>query len=270
VTGAAAGVKGRELTRGYILLRGILQFVITTVVAVAILGGAWWFVARMDWVATFILPTPGSVWDAAQASWHDAFSELRVTVQEVLGAVIVSWLAGILIGVALGTVSAFAPVLTVLRSAYALPFIVLYPLMTIWFGLGVQSKVIFGALGGAIPMALIVASGVKTIDPSVSVLFRSLDCSPVLTIRKGTLPALGGQILSGMRLSGSLALVYVVVAEMLASTKGIGFFIAGAAANFNTPRVYFGIVLVIILAIGLNVLLTLMERLIVPSNSVQP
>jgi NitT/TauT family transport system permease protein len=172
----------------------------------------------------------------------------------------IAWGGGLVLGVLLGSIRPLWPLLGLARSAYAVPIVIIYPIMTVWFGFGPMSKVIFGAFAGLIPMLLMSASAATTVDPRVTLLFHSLGSSRITAMRKGIIPAILPGIVGALRLSGSLCFVSVIVGEMLVSTRGLGYFIAESANNYNTPAVYLGICCVITLAILLHALIGLIQK----------
>ena len=220
----------------------------------------WWVLASFAGISSVILASPGAVIDAARTSGHEVIPQIGSTATEVGIALGIAWGAGLVLGVTLGSIRPLWPLLGLARSAYAIPIVIIYPIMTVWFGYGAMSKVIFGAFAGLIPMLLMSASAVATVDPRVTLLFHSLGSSRIATMRKGIVPAILPGIVGALRLSGSLCFVSVIVGEMLVSTRGLGYFIAQSADTYDTPSVYLGICCVIILAILLHALIGLVQK----------
>lgn len=220
----------------------------------------WWVFAETHIIPAAILPAPTAVIKAAQHSGRQIWHQIGGTVVEAIMALAIAWVGGLILGVILGGIKALRPLLGLARSAYAVPVVIIYPIMTVWLGYGASSKVVFGALAGLIPMILMSAAAVMTVDTKVNTVFRSMGSSRGELLRKGILPASVPGIVGALRLSGSLAFVSVIVGEMLVSTHGLGYFIANSADTFNTPAVYLGICCVIALAIILHTLLGLIEK----------
>lgn len=220
----------------------------------------WWAFAATHAIPSAILPSPAAVVQAAGKSGHTVLQEIGGTLLEAAMALGISWLGGLLLGVLLGGMKPLRPLLGLGRAAYAVPIVIIYPIMTVWFGYGALSKVVFGALAGLVPMMLMSASAVMTVDPKINRLFQSMGSSRAELLRKGILPASVPGVVGALRLSGSLAFVSVIVGEMLVSTHGLGYFIANSAQTFDTPAVYLGICCVIGLAIVLHSLLGLIEK----------
>lgn len=147
-----------------------------------------------------------------------------------------------------------------MSSAYAIPLVVLYPLFTAWFGIGMESKVIFAIVYGILPTLLGAAAGAQTIDRNLIVTARSMGATRLQQITRVLIPATMPTVLSSLRIGGALVIVGVVVAEMLMSTAGIGFLISRYRTLLDSPRVFAAILLVLMLAILFDLLVQAAER----------
>ncbi len=131
---------------------------------------------------------------------------------------------GLAIGLLLGA-SRFAgevadPILNALAS---LPKITLYPVILLFFGLGLQAKVAFGTIHGIFPVIIMTMNGVRTIKPVVLKTARVLRLNLWETMRTVLLPAALPEIFSGVRVGIALALLGTLIGELFASDRGIGF-----------------------------------------------
>jgi len=131
---------------------------------------------------------------------------------------------GLVIGLLLGA-SRFAgevadPILNALAS---LPKITLYPVILLFFGLGLQAKVAFGTIHGIFPVIIMTMNGVRTIKPVVRKTARVLRLNLWETMRTVLLPAALPEIFSGVRVGIALALLGTLIGELFASDRGIGF-----------------------------------------------
>ena len=133
-------------------------------------------------------------------------------------------LGGLAIGLLLGS-SRFAadvadPILNALAS---LPKITLYPVILLFFGLGLSAKVAFGTIHGIFPVIIMTMNGVRTIKPVVLKTARIMRLDLPATIRTVLLPAALPEIFSGIRVGIALALLGTLIGELFASDRGIGF-----------------------------------------------
>ncbi len=208
---------------------------------VALLLAAWQTAATAGRLPSGLLPTPLEV---AAAAWtlvagRDLWFNLAVTAGEVAGAVTVGASLGLLVGAAIGSVTAMARVTATLLDTFAgLPKIVLFPVMLLGFGLGWPSKVAIGTVAGFFPMALTIASAVGHLDPRLRHLGRSLRMSRRQAFTKLYLPASLPAVATGLRLSAAAATALCLLAELKVSKEGIGFMIMNAFARSDFTRVY--------------------------------
>jgi ABC-type nitrate/sulfonate/bicarbonate transport system permease component len=225
----------------------------------AVILVAWWVIAEFRVFPQSIVATPASVVRAFGNSWSTLAPQLVTTVGEIVIALAIGWGLGLALGCLLGGVRRLWPLLGLVRAAYAFPLIVIFPILTVWFGYGSLGKIFFGALACVVPMTLMTASAVMTVDRTIIVLFRSMGASRLQLAYKGIIPASMAGVIGALRLSGSFGLVSVVVGEMLISTHGLGSWIANSAELFETPNVYLGICIVVVMAAILQGVIVLIE-----------
>jgi ABC-type nitrate/sulfonate/bicarbonate transport system permease component len=168
---------------------------------------------------------------------------------------------GVPLGILMGWYSRVDAVLDPFVSAlYATPRIALLPLVMIWFGIGVMSKIAIVFLGAIFPILVNTITGVRTVNADfvkVARSFGSNDWQMFLTV---ALPSSVPLLLTGLRLGIGHALVGIVVGEMYGATHGLGFLIATAGARFQTDKVMVGIILIAAAGVALTELLRLIER----------
>jgi NitT/TauT family transport system permease protein/taurine transport system permease protein len=150
--------------------------------------------------------------------------------------------------------------LPVIRAGYAVPLVVLYPVMMVWFGLGPESKIAFAALYAFIPTMLTALAGVAALSPALAETARALGATRAQQILYIALPASLPSSVAALRLGGSLVIVGVIVAEMLGAGEGLGFLITRQRTLLNSPGVYAGIVLVLAMTGLHEALLRRLER----------
>jgi len=138
--------------------------------------------------------------------------------------------------------------------------IIIYPLLMAWLGIGALSKIVFGVLSGFFPIALNTIDGVRAVEQRYIVFARSVGATPLQTHARIVFPLALPAIVSGLRVGTGLVVIGVVVTEMLASLGGIGFLISYHRTLFDTGHVYFGMLLALLVAVGVNVALTRLDR----------
>src|ERR1700704_722617 len=140
----------------------------------------------------------------------------------------------------------------------AVPRVTLLPLIIIWFGIGIWSKVVVVFLGAVIPILINTQSGVKTSEARFIRVARSFSASRFKIFSSIVLPGTVPFIFTGLKYGAGRALLGVVVGELYASTAGLGHMIAAAGNTFQTDLVFFGVL--IFTATGL-IVVALLDRL---------
>ncbi len=142
----------------------------------------------------------------------------------------------------------------------AVPRVALLPIIIIWFGIGVWSKVVVVFLGAVIPMLLNTLSGVKTTEERFLKVARSFGASELKIFWSIVVPGTVPFIFTGLKYATGRALLGVVVGELYAATAGIGYLIAVAGATFQTDKVFVGILIITTTGILVVELLNRLER----------
>jgi NitT/TauT family transport system permease protein len=125
----------------------------------------------------------------------------------------------------------------------ATPRVALLPLVIIWLGIGILSKVGIIFLGAVFPIMINTRDGVKTTPSNLLTAARSFGASEWMIFKTVVLPSTVPFILSGLRLGLGRAIVGVMVGELYAATAGIGFMITVAGATFQTDKVFVGVLI---------------------------
>ncbi|MBI3015245.1 MAG: ABC transporter permease [Candidatus Tectomicrobia bacterium] len=147
-----------------------------------------------------------------------------------------------------------------LDALNATPRVALLPLIIIWVGIGIWSKVVIVYLGAFFPIIINTLAGVKTTDVRLLKAARSFKANDAQVFKTVILPSTAPFIMSGLRQGLGRALVGVVVGELYAATAGVGFMITVAGATFQTDKVFVGVLLICIAGVALTKLLGAMER----------
>jgi NitT/TauT family transport system permease protein len=148
----------------------------------------------------------------------------------------------------------------ILVSLYTIPKVTLYPVMLLVFGLGLSAKVAFGVIHGMIPIVLFTLGAVKTLPPVYLRTARAMRLTAAQTGGRVLLPAVLPEIVSGLRIGFSVTLLGVLIGEMFASQRGLGFLIINGI-NLHNVRMTTSVTLIVILfAVAANGLLLLLDR----------
>jgi ABC-type nitrate/sulfonate/bicarbonate transport system permease component len=206
-------------------------------------------------------PTRVALAGFALAHDPDFWNDLRVSGSEF----ILGYGAAIALGVPLGLAIGLSRRLQYLLSPFvdtlnAVPRVTLLPLIVIWFGIGIWSKVAVVFLGAVIPIAINTQSGVKTSEARFIRVARSF-CAPRFKIFSSiVLPGTVPFIFTGLKYGAGRALLGVVVGELYAATAGLGHLIADAGNTFQTDVVFFGVLIFMAAGLAVTALLDRIER----------
>jgi NitT/TauT family transport system permease protein len=230
------------------------------VIAAAVMA-LWEAIVRLGLVNQIILAAPSDIVLAAANDGDVFLRAFATTMLEIAAAILIAWTLGIVLGVVVGSSHALAAATApVLSSIFAIPLIILYPLLMAWLGIGPLSKVVFAVLSGFFPIALNTIDGVGAIERRYLVFARSVGATRLQTYTRIIFPLALPAMLSGLRVGTGLVVIGVIVTEMLASLGGIGFLISYHRTLFNTGHVYFGMALALLMAVAVNVGLTRLDR----------
>jgi NitT/TauT family transport system permease protein len=178
---------------------------------------------------------------------------------------LLAFIVGSFLGVVFGLLFARIPTLARLFDPYikianALPRIALAPIFTLWFGLGILSKVAFGVTLVFFIVFFNTYRGVREVDPNIFNNARMLGASERDLFRHVFLPSAMSWILASLHTSVGMALVGAVVGEYLGAAKGLGYLIAQAEGVFDTTGVFTGLVVLSIFVLLIDLIVTLVER----------
>jgi NitT/TauT family transport system permease protein len=177
-------------------------------------------------------------------------------------SILISCVAGALAGIALGSSRAASDVAEpMLVTLYALPKVTLYPVVLMFFGIGLTAKVAFGALYGMIPMIILTMNAIRNMNPILLRTARAMRLDTWQTLTTVKVPATVPEIVTGLRISFSITLLGVMIGEMFASRRGLGFMIMNSIGVNDTATLMAVTVLIGLFALTVNsALIALDER----------
>jgi putative hydroxymethylpyrimidine transport system permease protein len=224
-------------------------------VTLAGLVGAWWLLSWWSAIPAYLLPDPPAV---AAALWRQrdllAWSTLTTLTETVLGLVI---------GTALGSVCALGMVLSpalqrwlmpLLLVSQAIPVFALAPLLVLWFGFGISSKVVMAVLVIFFPVTAAFSDGLRRTDAGWLDLARTMNASPSALLQHVRLPAALPAFGSGLRVATATAPIGAVVGEWVGASAGLGYVMLNANARIETDVMFAALLVLAAMAISLWVL----------------
>lgn len=240
----------------------IVYPLITFVAIVAI----WSLYLRLFKVPDYILPPPDAVFRAFVRAFGDGFiwGDLAFTLQSTL----LGYLVGCGAGVVLGGIFAesrtferfFHPYIVLIQS---MPKVALAPLIIVWFGYGIESKIVMVALICFFPVFVNTLTGIKQADPDLVDMLRAFSCSRLSIFFQVKVPAAAGSIFAGLQIAVVLGLIGAVVAEFVSSRRGLGTMIQSAAQDLNTSMMLTGVFTLALMGLAGNLIVRQVYRRVV-------
>lgn len=235
------------------------------------------FIAFLIWSAliqwgnlpAFVLPAPVDVWQRFLQVAKDGtlLQNTLVTLSEVLSGLLTGSLLATLIGYSL----AKSPVLEKIVSPFlvasqAVPTVAIAPLLVIWFGPGMFSKVLICALTVFFPILVNTIIGVQAVPEELRDLMRSMKATRGQTLYYLELPASLPVLFGGLRIGATLSVIGAVVGEFVGSNRGLGFLINVGRGQFDMPLVFVALFMLILLASALYAIAYAAEKLVLKNR----
>lgn len=227
------------------------------------------FLAVWEWAGTtlengrlfFSAPSLIGATFVRMMSTGEMWNDIWVSFQEFAIGYVASIVVAIPLGIAMGWYRRFNALLDPLVSAfYATPRIALMPLIIIWFGIGIYSKIAVVFLGAVFQILITTIAGVRNLDEGLIRAARSFGATDRQVFLTIALPGSVPFILTGLKLAVGRALIGVVVGEMIAAEAGVGYMMTKAGATFQTGTVMVGVLIIAVFGMISMDLLGRVER----------
>jgi len=220
-----------------------LQKAVKPLLGFVVLVVLWQYGAPLSGIPGYILPLPSEI---AEKFWQTRAVQLQhlsVTGMTTLVGLALSLAVGVLMALAVVYIEALKTViLPVLAAFNSIPKIAIAPLFVIWFGLGIESKIILAFLLGLFPIFVNSMTGLGEIEPDVLDLSRLAGGTPMRIFAKVRLMNALPYIIDALKVSFPLALVGSIVGEFIGGNSGIGYLILSGQFNLDTPLVFAALV----------------------------
>ncbi len=241
--------------------RPIPQLSLATFAIVLVL----WWVATLSGNSSIGLPTPSDVMAALRDLTRsgDLLKHLGASLQRLILGWILGACCGIGVGFAIGLFSWGRSIALPLVSAiFPIPKVALLPLFILWFGIGEGSKVATIAAGVFSPMVFATYSGVGSVDRNVIRMAQTFGLPRRSILWKIILPGTVPALLSGSRISCSIALILLTAAEMIGAQHGLGALVLASGNLMRTDQLFVGILMLSVLGVSVSVFLSFLERVL--------
>ena len=226
---------------------------------------AWELWTQLGDVPKWQLPAPSVIAQELVESRGLLWEHTQVTLLEV----VLGMVAALLVGLFLASVIAYSRIVE--RSVYpiiiasqTIPIIAIAPLLLIWVGYGIAPKIIVVALISFFPISVNTVDGLRSVDPDMVNMMRTLGASRWQIFTKLQVPSALPQMFSGIKIGIAVSVIGAVIGEWVGASSGLGYLMTYSQPLFLTARVFAAILVLSALGIGLFVLATLVERIVLP------
>lgn len=225
----------------------------------------WELLGRFFAIPAYILPMPTAIIKALSHNWSLLLVHSRTTLLAAVAGLALAIVVGILIAVLMNKLPVvkrtFYPLLVISQT---IPIIALAPVLMIWFGFGVNPKILVVSLVCFFPVVVSMVEGLENVDPEMIELMNIMEAGPWLIFREVQFPAVLSHLFSGLKIATTYSIMAAVIAEWLGAGAGLGVYMTRAMHSFNAPNLYAAILLVVLLSLLLFQLVVLTERLFTP------
>jgi sulfonate transport system permease protein len=224
----------------------------------------WYLVAKAELFRPDQLPPPGRVWDAGVdlAKSGALWDHMLVSTQRVMFGFAIGAALGVGIGAVVG-VSRCADVLLgpTIGAVRAVPSLAWVPLLILWLRIGENSKITLIAIGAFFPAYTTVAAALRHVDPNLVEAGRAYGLRGFRLLTGVLLPATTPSVLAGLRLALAQSWLFLVAAELIASSQGLGFLLIDSQNNGRTDRLILAIILLAVMGKLTDAVLGIFERI---------
>ena len=200
---------------------------------------AWEAVARAGWIDPLFVPAPSAVARAFGRIGVAALSGLGDTLAKTAVAYVLSVVLGVGGGLVIGSMRSVREVVNpYVIALYGIPKILVLPWIVLFLGFGTAPAIVYGTIHGLFPILVLVVGGVRDVDRTLITVARSLGASTWQLYWKVILPAIVPTVVAGMRLGIVFCLLGVLIVEMFAGVRGMGYVMSSLANGFQAPELF--------------------------------
>ena len=226
-----------------------------------VLFAGWELVARLAKIPRYILPPPSSIW----ADFMARYPRMLDAAVTTGGEVVAGYLISVLVSVPLAVLITYSRpiermVLPVIVALQIIPKIAIAPLFIIWFGFGLAPKLLLVFLLCFFPIVVSATSGLRSVPSDVLDLARSTGTTEFLIFRKIRFPHALPSLFTGLKVAATLATTAAIVAEFVASDRGLGYMLLEFNGNLETGLVFATVIILSFIGVTLYFTVEFIER----------
>lgn len=225
----------------------------------------WELVARLELVASYILPAPTAVVERMIRDWDVVWDHTVTTLVEIGVGFVLGTLVGIVLALPIAYSAVFRnTIYPLIVASQAVPKIAIAPLLVLWLGFGLWPKIVITALMVFFPVVVTAAEGFGSVDRSLLELLRSVSAPRSQVFTRVTLPHALPRIMAGLKIGITLAVVGAIVGEWVGADSGLGYLLVYANTFLDSTLLFAALVLLVVIGVVLFSLIGGVERLLMP------
>lgn len=229
------------------------------------LVAVWEVSARVFGIPQWLLPAPSAIIGELIAKPGMFAYHALVTA----GEIVLGFLLSVIVGIPLAFGIAYSRVFErtlypILVASQAVPKVAIAPLLIVWFGFGTLPKVIVAFLIAFFPIVIDTVVGLRSVQPEMLHLARSMGASGWQTFRKIRLPKALPSIFAGLKVAITLAVVGAIVGEFVAADRGLGYMLMIASGEMNSRMLFAAIIVLTLIGVAFFLLIEILERWCIP------
>ncbi|HPD01006.1 MAG TPA: ABC transporter permease, partial [Acetivibrio sp.] len=221
----------------------------------------WEVFVRSGDIKEYILPAPSAILNEFKNSGDLLIKHSLVTVSETVLGFILGTLIAVLLSLLMSNIKAFRSIFyPFMVLSQTVPIIVIAPLITIWFGIGIVSKLIVCVLVVFFPITLNLTEGLDSYDRDLEELLMSMNANKLQIFTKLKLPSALVHFFSGLKIAAAYAVMGAVMAEWTGAESGLGIFLTRSMKSFRTAAMFADIAIISAFSILLFIIISLVEK----------
>jgi NitT/TauT family transport system permease protein len=241
------------------------ETILAMILLVVFIGG-WELIVRTFAVPNLILPAPSAIWLAllATVAKHGFWQHVGVTLAETLGGFALGSSTGFVIGALVAQFRLLERTLYLYIIAFqAIPKVAIAPILLIWFGYGMASKIVITATIAFFPLLANTITGLRAAPADQIEMLRGFTATPAEVFRMVRIPQALPYIMVGLDVAMVLSVTGAIVGEFVGSQQGIGYLILQRTSDLNMAAVFALLLVLALIGIGLHLIIKVLQRRIV-------
>ena len=227
----------------------------------------WELTINMLKIPSYLIPSPSDILIEFKEDWQVLLMHSKVTLIETLLGLMISVLLALFIGTLMDFVTIIKKCLyPLMYVTQMIPTITIAPLLVIWFGFGIKSKVLLVVLTCFFPILVNFADGIDKVDPDFLNMFRLMKSSRLKTFIHLKFPMALGDFFTGLKISSTYAFIAATVAEWLGGTSGLGVYMVRAKSSYALDKVFACTILVVLFSLIFVGVINILRDIVVRDN----